>query len=63
MPGTSGALTVVGWIESGLLVSENPREGGTVFRVDPAEWSARDLGGVQAAGSGGHHEHEPGTRW
>ena len=36
VPGTSGAWTVVGWIESGLLVSENPRDGGTVFRVDPA---------------------------
>jgi hypothetical protein len=26
----------VGWIESGLLVSEDPLAGGVVFRVDPA---------------------------
>ena len=36
VPGASGSWSVVGWIESGLLVSENPREGATVFRVDPA---------------------------
>ena len=36
MPGVSGSGRVVGWIERGLLVSENPEAGGTVFVVDPA---------------------------
>jgi hypothetical protein len=35
LPGTSGSWSVVGWIESGLLISENPAAGGTVFQVDP----------------------------
>jgi Tol biopolymer transport system component len=34
--GNSDRWRVVGWIESGLLVSEDPAAGGTVFRVDPA---------------------------
>jgi Tol biopolymer transport system component len=36
VPGGSERWRVVGWIESGLLVSEDPAAGGTVFRVDPA---------------------------
>jgi eukaryotic-like serine/threonine-protein kinase len=36
VPGDSDHLRVVGWIESGLLVSEDPAAGGTVFRLDPA---------------------------
>ena len=36
VPGVSEARTVVGWIERGLLVSEDPRGGGIVFLVDPA---------------------------
>ena len=36
MPGGADGWTVLGWIESGLLVSENPLAGGTVLRVDPA---------------------------
>jgi Protein kinase domain len=35
VPGDSGSWSVVGWIESGLLVSEDPLSVGTVFRVDP----------------------------
>jgi Tol biopolymer transport system component len=36
VPGASGGWRVVGWIETGLLISENPTAGGPVFRVDPA---------------------------
>jgi Tol biopolymer transport system component len=36
LPDASSRWTVVGWIESGLLVSEDPAAGGAVFRVDPA---------------------------
>jgi Tol biopolymer transport system component len=36
VPGGSDRWTVVGWIESGLLVSEDPAAGGTVLLVDPA---------------------------
>ena len=35
VPDSSERWTVVGWIESGLLVSEDPLAGGMVFRVDP----------------------------
>ena len=54
VPGASGSWRVVGWIESGLLVCENPLEGGTVFRMDPAtgqreswaEFGPRDPAGI-----------------
>jgi hypothetical protein len=36
VPGGSDNSSVAGWIESGLLVSEDPLSIGTVFRVDPA---------------------------
>ena len=36
VPSASDRWTVVGWIEGGLLVSEDPAAGGTVHRVDPA---------------------------
>ena len=36
VPGGSDRWIVVGWIESGLLVSEEPAVRGTVLRVDPA---------------------------
>ncbi len=36
VPGSSNSWSVVGWIENGLLVSEDPLSVGTVFRVDPA---------------------------
>jgi hypothetical protein len=36
VPGDSDRMHVVGWIETGLLVSDDPAAGGTVFRVDPA---------------------------
>jgi hypothetical protein len=35
VPGSSGS-SVLAWIESGLLVSDDPAAGGVVFRVDPA---------------------------
>ena len=35
MPGSLDRWAVVGWIASGLLVSEDPVAAGTVFRVDP----------------------------
>jgi eukaryotic-like serine/threonine-protein kinase len=35
VPGASGRWQVVGWIETGLLISDDPAMGGTVFRVDP----------------------------
>jgi hypothetical protein len=35
VPGSSDRWRVVGWIERGLLISEDPEAGGTVFRVDP----------------------------
>ena len=36
VPGSSARWVVLGWIESGLLISEDPLAGGTVLRVDPA---------------------------
>ena len=36
VPGGADRWHVVGWIESGLLLSEDPLAGGTVYRVDPA---------------------------
>jgi hypothetical protein len=36
VPGALPHWRVVGWIDRGLLVSEDPTAGGTVFRVDPA---------------------------
>ena len=36
VPGVSESGRVVGWIERGLLISENPEAGGTVLVVDPA---------------------------
>jgi Tol biopolymer transport system component len=36
VPDASGTWRVVGWIDSGLLISESPAEGGVVLRVDPA---------------------------
>jgi hypothetical protein len=54
VPGGSGGWRVVGWIDDGLLISENPRAGGVVFRVDPStglrsQWAniqARDPSGI-----------------
>jgi hypothetical protein len=34
--GSLGSWNIVGWIDSGLLVSLDPAAGGTVLRVDPA---------------------------
>jgi hypothetical protein len=36
VPGDTGTWSVVGWIESGILISERPEEGGSVFSLDPA---------------------------
>ena len=36
VPASSARSTVVGWIEPGLLISEDPLAGGVVQRVDPA---------------------------
>ncbi|HEY9226973.1 MAG TPA: hypothetical protein VIP11_10020, partial [Gemmatimonadaceae bacterium] len=36
VPGALPSWRVVGWIERGLLVSEDPMAGGVVFSVDPA---------------------------
>lgn len=36
VPGTTGRSQVVGWIVSGLLISDDPLAGGQVDRVDPA---------------------------
>lgn len=35
VPGDTGTWSVVGWIGSGILVSQRPEEGGVVFSVDP----------------------------
>jgi hypothetical protein len=35
VPGSSDGWVVVGWIASGLLVSDDPAAGGSMFRVDP----------------------------
>ena len=35
VPGVSGRGNVVGWIDRGVLISEDPAAGGTVYRVDP----------------------------
>jgi Tol biopolymer transport system component len=42
VPGNPDRSSVVGWIDSGLLVSDDPAAGGAVFRVDPAT-GRRDL--------------------
>jgi hypothetical protein len=36
VPGISERATVVGWIDAGLLISEDPDAAGMVFRVDPS---------------------------
>jgi hypothetical protein len=36
LPGAARGSGVVGWIESGLLVSDDPEAGGMVFRVNPS---------------------------
>ena len=36
VPGSSARWIVLGWIESGLLISEDPLAGGLVLHVDPA---------------------------
>ena len=36
VPGTTGRSQIVGWIVSGLLISDDPLAGGQVDRVDPA---------------------------
>jgi Tol biopolymer transport system component len=36
VPGATGASRVVGWITSGVLVSDAPQAGGRVDRIDPA---------------------------
>jgi eukaryotic-like serine/threonine-protein kinase len=36
VPGVSSGSSVVGWIEGGVLVSEDPVASGVVFKVDPA---------------------------
>ncbi len=36
VPGATGRSQVVGWIVSGLLISDDPLDGGQVGRVDPA---------------------------
>jgi Tol biopolymer transport system component len=36
VPGIAASATVVGWIERGLLVSDDPIAGGMVYLVDPA---------------------------
>lgn len=56
IPGDSSTWSVVGWIDSGVLVSRQPEEGGQVFSVDPAtgrreEWSdiqPRDPAGIMS---------------
>jgi hypothetical protein len=35
VPGSTGGWTVVGWITSGILVSDDPVAGDTVHRLDP----------------------------
>jgi hypothetical protein len=42
VPGNTDRSGAVGWIESGLLVSDDPAASGAVFRVDPAT-GRRDL--------------------
>ena len=36
VPGAGANWAVIGWIDRGLLISEDPVNSGTVFRVDPA---------------------------
>jgi hypothetical protein len=56
VPDTSSRSSVVGWIEGGLLVSEDPAAGGLVLRVDPtngarATWAdiqPRDAAGIMS---------------
>ena len=61
VPGDNGAWTVVGWIESGVLVSDRPEEGSSVFALDPvtgrrvvwAEVRPQDPAGIMSLGLGG----------
>ncbi|MEO5815059.1 MAG: protein kinase [Gemmatimonadaceae bacterium] len=39
VPGVMDGWRVVGWIDSGILMSENPAADGAVFRVDPSTGS------------------------
>jgi hypothetical protein len=60
VPGTSGSDRLVGWIEEGLLVSNNPAESGAVVRTDPvtgrrAVWkniAVRDSTGIMNVNMG-----------
>lgn len=45
VPGSSARWRVIGWIDSGLLISEDPEAGGTISRVDP-ETGRRDTWAV-----------------
>jgi hypothetical protein len=48
VPGETGTWSVVGWIESGILVSERPEEGGVVFSVDPVTGRRTPWADIQA---------------
>jgi hypothetical protein len=47
VPGASGRWRVVGWIESGLLISDDPLGGGAVSRVDPATGRRESWANIQ----------------
>jgi hypothetical protein len=47
VPGATGQWQVVGWIESGLLISDNPLAGGVVFRVNPATGGREQWADIQ----------------
>jgi hypothetical protein len=48
VPGSAARWSVVAWIESGLLISEDPLAGGLVHRVDPATGQRETWANIQA---------------
>lgn len=52
VPGTERS-SLIGWIETGLLVSENPVAGGVIHRVDPATGQRDTWADIQPLDPGG----------
>ena len=48
VPGSVARWSVVGWVESGLLISEDPLAGGLVQRVDPLTGQRETWANIQA---------------
>ncbi len=53
VPGATGQWRVVGWIESGLLLSDDPMGGGRVFLVNPETGSRQPWATIQPSDPAG----------